>query len=131
MFSIVLEKSLAVSQKLPDDVTIQWYSKSYHFKSLYDSAMVFLEMHPKELEIYPHKNLNTNVHNCIIHIPKLQTTQTSITCKMEKPNVHLYKVIIVIKRNEVLTLAIEYMNLENIRQVKEAIHKDHTFYDSP
>lgn len=50
---------------------------------------------------------------------------------MEKPNVHLYKVIIVIKRNEVLTLAIEYMNLENIRQVKEAIHKDHTFYDSP
>ena len=44
--------------------------------------------------------------------------------------IHTKEYYSLMRRNEVLIQATARMNLENIRLVKEATHKDHILYDS-
>ena len=44
-------------------------------------------------------------------------------------SIHTMKYYLAIKRSEVLIRAPTWMNLENMREIKEARHRDHKFYD--
>ena len=65
--------------------------------------------------MYPHKNLYTNVHSIIIHNSfEMETTQMPIGWCMDRQNIHIMEYYLTIKRNELLIYATTWMNFENI-----------------
>ena len=102
-----VENSLAVLQKIKHRVKI-WPNKptpSY--------------IHKGNESICPYRNLYANGHSSAnYNSQKVETIQISIKWWMDKYNkmwyIHIMKYYLVIKRNEVLTDVIAWMNLENI-----------------
>lgn len=43
----------------------------------YDPAILLLDIYPREIKTYPHKNLCMDVHSSIHYSKKVETTQIS------------------------------------------------------
>ena len=68
----------------------------------YDPAFLFLGLYPRELNIYPPKTLDTNIHDSIIHnSQKVNTIQMPVKWWMDKQNVtHPYDGILFSHKKE-------------------------------
>lgn len=82
-------------------------------------------------DIYPHKNLYTNIHrNVIQNSPKLEKIQMHINWWTDKIFRQWNEYYLTIKSNEVWIQVITWMNLENVMLSKKPITKEHILYES-